>query len=63
MEKIKCYELDFGDTNLISQNKQDILSWIEADMENLKEGDDGLQYEITIKTMTQEETEALPEWS
>jgi len=34
-EKIKCYELDFGDTNVISQNKSEILNWIEADMDNI----------------------------
>lgn len=60
-EKIKVYELDFGDTNLITENKKDILNWIEADLDNIDE--DGLQYEITTKLMTRAEIDALPEWS
>lgn len=60
-EKIKVYELDFGDTNLITENKKDILNWIEADLDNIDE--DGLQYEITTKLMTREEIDALPEWA
>lgn len=62
MNKIKCYELDFGDTNLITKSKQDILEWIKADMDDLTESDE-LHYEITVKMMTQEEIDALPEWS
>jgi len=60
-EKIKVYELDFGDTNLITENKKDILNWIEADLDNIDEN--GLQYEITTKLMTREEIDALPEWA
>lgn len=60
-EKIKVYELDFGDTNLITENKKDILNWIEADLDNIDEY--GLQYEITTKLMTREEIDALPEWA
>jgi hypothetical protein len=57
----KMYELDFGDTNLITENKKDILNWIEADLDNIDEN--GLQYEITTKLMTREEIDALPEWA
>lgn len=60
-EKIKVYELDFGDTNLITENKKDILDWIEADLDNIDEY--GLQYEITTKLMTREEIDVLPEWA
>lgn len=63
MKKIKVYELDFGDTNLISPSIQDILEWIKAESQNLKEGDGPLQYEITVKMLTEEEISALPEWS
>lgn len=61
-QKIKCYELDFGDTNLISQNHKDITDWVETALKDLKEGDE-LDYTVTIKMLTQEEIDALPEWS
>ena len=60
-EKIKVYELDFGDTNLITEDKKEILNWIEADLGDID--DDGLQYTITTKLMTREEIDALPEWA
>lgn len=72
MELIKCFELDFGDTNLISKNKKDILDWIEVDLDNLQnpvideqesQESQDLQYIISIKLMTQQELDALPEWS
>jgi len=59
--KIKCYELDFGDTNLISEHKKDILDWISYDMDTL-EGSDELNYVINIKMLTRAEIDALPEW-
>ena len=69
MEKIRCFELDFGDQNLISKDKKDILSWIEADLDDLqnpmvaeRDGDDDLQYTISIKLMTQKELDDLPDW-
>lgn len=33
--KIKCYELDFGDTNLIVENINGITDWIESDMKDM----------------------------
>ncbi|MGN6491189.1 MAG: hypothetical protein ACTHLE_04275 [Agriterribacter sp.] len=58
---IKCYELDFGDQNLISENKEDILNWIETDMYDLDKGDE-LNYKITIRMMTPKELAKLPDW-
>ncbi len=60
-EKIKCYELDFGDQNLISSNVKDILDWIETGMYDLKEGDE-LNYTIKIKFLTNKQYAKLPEW-
>lgn len=60
-DKIKCYELDFGDTNLISEKISDILGWIETDMGDMESFDE-LNYKITVKYLTQEEFESLPEW-
>ena len=68
-EKIKCFELDFeDDTNLISENIEDIITWIKSDMNDLvqsKEGEDvdPLNYKISIKMMTQKELEDLPDWA
>lgn len=63
MEKLKCYEFDFGDTNLITTNINDVTEWIKSDMEELKEGDEGLQYTINVLYLTRKEIDALPEWS
>lgn len=60
--KIKVYELDFGDTNLLDKDPQVLLDWMKTDIEDMKEGDE-LGYKITIRMMTQEEIDALPEWS
>lgn len=60
--KIKVYELDFGDTNLLDKDPHVLLDWMKTDMEDMKEGDE-LDYKITIRMMTQEEIDALPEWS
>lgn len=62
MEKIKVFELDFGDTNLLSPKIEEIIGWIETDLHDLQ-SDDELNYTITIKMMTQEEIDALPEWN
>ena len=61
-DKKRVYELDFGDTNLLSEKEHVILDWIKTDMENLKVDDD-LNYKITVKMMTDKEISALPEWS
>lgn len=34
--KIKVYELDFGDTNLISSDVDTILDWIKTDIQDMK---------------------------
>ena len=60
--EIKCYELDFGDTNLIDKDIDQILAWIKADMEGLSQLDE-LNYTVTIKYMTEEDYKNLPEWS
>lgn len=62
LENIKVYELDFGDTNVISQDIKTITDWIKADMSDLT-GEDELNYTITTKMITPEEYAALPEWS
>lgn len=61
-EKIKVYELDFGDTNLITKNIQEIIDWIHADVEGMGDSDE-LSYTITTKLISEEEFENLPEWS
>ena len=61
-DKLKCYELDFGDMNLITQDKKQISEWVEAQMEDMGESDE-LEYTITIKMLTPEEYANLPEWS
>ena len=60
-EQVNVYELDFGDTNFICEDKKDILEWISADIDNI--GEDGLEYKITTKIMTRKELDELPEWS
>lgn len=60
-KKITVYELDFGDTNFITDGIQQILDWIETDMQNMDK--DPLSYEITKKEMTQKAFDKLPEWS
>lgn len=59
---IKVYELDFGDTNFLSESIEDILAWIETDMSDLS-GEDELSYTITTKMMTREEIGSMPEWA
>lgn len=61
-EEIKCYELDFGDTNVIDPNIDVIIDWIRSDMESMGANDE-LEYKITIRYMTQKEIDELPEWS
>lgn len=61
-EKIKVYELDFGDQNLLSTSIKDITDWISSDLSDLKPGDESLNYEINIRMMTQKEIDDLPEW-
>jgi hypothetical protein len=63
-EKIKVFELDFGDTNLVSPNAEDITAWIESDLAELKSGGvDELNYTIKVKLMTQKKINNLPEWA
>lgn len=61
---IQVFELDFGDTNFLSENMQDILDWIKNDLQNLKTGDtDELNYTITVRLMTRQQIHELPEWA
>lgn len=62
MKKFKVYELDFGDTNLLDEDIDVILEWIKNDVADMKETD-SLEYTITIRMMTREEIDAIPEWS
>jgi hypothetical protein len=61
-KKIKVYELDFGDTNLLDDDPKTLLDWIDTDIADMKEGDE-LNYTITIRMMTKKQYEALPEWA
>lgn len=61
-ELIKVFELDFGDTNLLSENADEILAWIKSDMDEMKD-DSELEYSITIRRLTRKEIDELPEWS
>jgi len=61
-EKIKVYELDFGDTNLLDENLETITDWIKSDLHDLADGDE-LNYTIKIRRMTRQEIDELPEWS
>ncbi len=61
-KKIKMYELDFGDTNFISQNPKEIVGWIESDIHNAKKGEQ-FDYRITIKHLSRKEIANLHEWS
>jgi hypothetical protein len=60
-ELIKLYELDFGDTNFLSETIEDVLCWIETDMSDMASGDE-LTYTITCKYITRKEFNELPEW-
>ena len=42
-EKIKVYELDFGDTNLLDENIDTITDWIKSDMHDLKDDDEEIR--------------------
>lgn len=58
----KVYELDFGDTNLLTEDVHDVLNWIRADAEDLKKGDE-LNYTIKVRMMSRTKIDALPEWA
>lgn len=61
MENNLVYVLDFGDTNVVSEDPMQIIEWIKTDVFDLKSGDE-LHYTITTQMMTQAEIDALPEW-
>lgn len=61
-QKFKVYELDFGDTNVLDEDPKALLDWIDTEIHDMKE-DDSLQYTITIRMMTRQEINDLPEWS
>jgi hypothetical protein len=60
-KKFKVYELDFGDTNLLSENSQEICEWIKTDLDNMDEKDE-LNYTVTIRMMTRKQIDNIPEW-
>lgn len=61
-QEFKVYELDFGDTNLLSENMNEILEWIRSDMDDMRTHD-VLEYKISIRLMTREQINKIPEWS
>lgn len=62
IKKYRVYELDFGDTNLLSEDIKTITEWIETDMSDLKEGGQ-LEYTISVNMMTCKQINAIPEWT
>lgn len=60
--KFKVFELDFGDTNLLTEDAQVVGDWIAADMTSMKDNEE-LNYTITIRRMTRRQINALPEWA
>ncbi len=61
-KKIRVYELDFGDTNLIVKDYNDILDWIKVDLDDMGDSSE-LEYRITTKMITEKEFLKLPEWA
>jgi hypothetical protein len=61
-EKFKVYELDFCDTNLLSENISDITEWIANDMAEM-DLDTPLQYRVSIRMMTRKQISEIPEWA
>lgn len=60
--KIKVYELDFGETNVIDEDLDNLLEWMKTEIQDLKEGDD-LNYKISFRMMTRRQINNLPEWA
>ncbi len=60
--KIKVYEFDYGETNVIDPRIGTILDWIETDMSDLSDEDE-LSYTITTRWIDEEEFLNLPEWN
>lgn len=54
-KKSKVYIFNFGQNVFITKNKEDILGWISVDIDEIDEN--GLQYKITTKLMTEDEIE------
>jgi hypothetical protein len=61
-KKFKVYELDFGDTNLLTEDAQGICDWIKSDLEGMDESDE-LNYTVTIRMMTRKQIDNIPEWA
>lgn len=62
IKKSKVYELDFGETNIISAFVEDIIAIIETEMRDMKVGEE-LNYTITTKMMSQKKYDSLEEWA
>jgi len=70
--KVKVYEFDFGDQNLITENFQDILDWLKSDFHDMKtkeeygnedlDLDDEISFTVKTYTMTRKEVDELPDW-
>lgn len=61
-QKFRVYELDFGDTNLLSEDIKDITEWIANDMVEMGI-DTPLDYHISIRMMTRLQISRIPEWA
>lgn len=62
-EKNKVFELiDDNGAKVVLLSKEDVLSWIECQLDDLKPGDTSLSYEIEMKEYTDKEIDELPEY-
>ena len=62
-DKIKCYNFEFEEGIIISDDYDYILEAIKEDMKHLADHlHDKLEYKITIIELTQEEYDNLPEF-
>jgi len=59
--KTKYFVLDYGDQPVMSESIDQLLIVIKEQMEEIIEGDE-LDYNITVKMLTQSEIDDLPEW-
>ncbi len=63
-KKVKVFLLQTGETSpgrITFTNESECIAWIEADLENIEEGDE-FEYKIQVSSMTENELENLPEF-
>ena len=60
-EKVKYYELDYGDQPLVTESIDQLLEIIREHVKDMGESAE-LEYVITTRMMTQKEVDELPEW-